>query len=78
MNIVHTNISEKFQGVDFRLQRLDFIKAVKELKGMHCILFCLTLKTESCTVFHHPFTSANPYQGHRGGVGGRGRGGVHA
>lgn len=33
MNIVHTNISEKFQGIDFRLQRLDFIKAVKELKG---------------------------------------------
>lgn len=69
MNIVHTNISEKFQC-------LDFIKAVKELKGMHCILFCLTLKTESCTIFHHPFTSANPYQGHWGGVGGRG--GVHA
>lgn len=37
---------------------------------MHCILFCLTLKTESCTIFHHPFTSANPYQGHWGGAGG--------
>lgn len=41
---------------------------------MHCILFCLTLKTESCTIFHHPFTSANPYQGHWGGVGGGGGG----
>lgn len=41
MNIVHTYISEKFQGIDFRLQRLDFIKAVKELKGRD-------LKTQQC------------------------------